>query len=278
MIRLVEFRDIKFYILRDDLLGEFNGNKARKLEYFLDLDLKTDIVSHGSSQSNAMYSLSVFAKIKGVKFHYFVSHLNENLRQNPIGNFGFALQNGMILHIDSERESAAKAYAKTNNMLFINEGVAMVQAQHGFKAQAKVISEYAKLHSKIFDIFLPSGTGTSAAYLSKYSEFDVYTCPCVGDSEYLRMQIHALEPNSDVKVLQPPKKYHFGDLKPELVKIWQELRDETGIEFELIYDPVGFITLLANFKNFKNDILYIHQGGVLGNISQLQRYKYKGMI
>ena len=61
--------------------GEFNGNKARKLEYFLHAGLGgiKRVVSYGSSQSNAMYSLSVFAKMKGLEFHYVVSNLSSNL-------------------------------------------------------------------------------------------------------------------------------------------------------------------------------------------------------
>ncbi|MBQ6223896.1 MAG: 1-aminocyclopropane-1-carboxylate deaminase, partial [Campylobacter sp.] len=48
----------KFWLLRDDLLGVINGNKARKLHYYLNADLSKfkKIVSYGSSQSNAMYS------------------------------------------------------------------------------------------------------------------------------------------------------------------------------------------------------------------------------
>ena len=77
------------WVLRDDLLGVFNGNKARKLAYFLNADLsKYDkIVSFGSSQSNAMQSMSVFAKIKGLEFHYVSEHLSSFLRENPCGNF-----------------------------------------------------------------------------------------------------------------------------------------------------------------------------------------------
>ncbi|MCD8213289.1 MAG: 1-aminocyclopropane-1-carboxylate deaminase, partial [Campylobacter sp.] len=48
-----------------------------------------------------------------------------------------------------------------------------------------------------------------------------------------------------------------------------------GVEFDLIYDPVGFLTLFANLDKFKNEILYIHQGGILGNISQKMRYERK---
>ena len=367
--------------------GEFNGNKARKLEYFLHADLGgiKRVVSYGSSQSNAMYSLSVFAKIKGLEFHYVVSNLNSNLAANPIGNFKFALENGMKIYVDKDRRARARALAyelagvkeneicggetanltdafdrnglnldkfdercsftdtnlsaknipnlqseiapnlqnlgrenlskfdesaklaganfggfvshKNSNLkksadqtssnlpaaqdcfigdsLFINEGVWQPQAETGFISQARQIERWADAEGKVVDIFLPSGTGTSAAFLAKHVKFDVYTCPCVGDADYLKSEIEALTPNSKARILQPPKKYHFGDLKPELYQIWREVCEQTGIEFELIYDPVGFLTMMANLGAFKNEILYIHQGGALGNISQKLRYERK---
>ena len=371
--------------------GEFNGNKARKLEYFLHAGLGgiKRVVSYGSSQSNAMYSLSVFAKMKGLEFHYVVSNLSTNLAANPIGNFKFALENGMKIYVDKDRRARSRALAcelaglkeseiwddetvnltdnrsesrlnlknaygsnlskfyelpgftdinlnaknmsnlqaqvkpnsqieksnlqdlnrqisskfdesaklagvnssecishKSSNLpdaqdcfigdsLFINEGVWQPQAETGFISQARQIERWAEAEGKTVDIFLPSGTGTSAAFLAKHVKFDVFTCPCVGDADYLKNEIEALTPNSKVRILPPPKKYHFGDLKPELYQIWREVCEQTGIEFELIYDPVGFLTMMANPGAFKNEILYIHQGGALGNISQKLRYERK---
>nr|WP_314787928.1 1-aminocyclopropane-1-carboxylate deaminase [uncultured Campylobacter sp.] len=382
--------------------GEFNGNKARKLEYFLHAGLGgiKRVVSYGSSQSNAMYSLSVFAKMNGLEFHYVVSNLNSNLASNPIGNFKFALENGMKIYVDKDRRARARALAcelaglkegeiygdeavnltdasdrnglnlkdtggsnlsnfderlgftdinlnaknmsnlqaevepnlqieksnlqdlnrqilskfdeqaeladvnstecishKNSNLkkiadqtssnlpavqdyfigdsLFINEGVWQPQAETGFISQARQIERWADAEGKTVDIFLPSGTGTSAAFLAKHVKFDVFTCPCVGDADYLKSEIEALTPNSKVRILPPPKKYHFGDLKLELYQIWREVCEQTGIEFELIYDPVGFLTMMANLGAFKNEILYIHQGGTLGNISQKLRYERK---
>ncbi|MGG7047864.1 MULTISPECIES: 1-aminocyclopropane-1-carboxylate deaminase [unclassified Campylobacter] len=267
----------KIWLLRDDLLGEFNGNKARKLERLLSVDLSQykGIISHGSSQSNAMYSLSVFAKMRRLNFHYVISHLSSYLSQNPTGNFKAALQNGMLLTVNENRELFAKEFAIKNSLLFIQEGVAMSEAEAGFKTQAAQIKEHAKKLGVKFDIFLPSGTGTSATYLAKNIDMSVFTCPCVGDSKYLKKQILALDPNSKVTILNPPKKYHFGDLKPELFEIWQQICKQSGVEFELLYDPVGFLTLKRHFQNFKNPILYIHQGGILGNESQLKRYQRK---
>ncbi|MBE3605885.1 1-aminocyclopropane-1-carboxylate deaminase [Campylobacter sp. RM13119] len=282
MIEKFKFRGREMFLLRDDLLGEFNGNKARKLEYFLNSDLKgiKRIVSHGSSQSNAMYSLSVFAKMRGLEFCFVVSHLNSNLQEKPVGNFKFALQNGMKIFVAQDRRSLAKELASQDDGFFIEEGVAMAEAEFGFKTQAMQIEKWCEKNSIRPDIFLPSGTGTSAAYLAKNSNLRVFTCPCVGDVKFLQDEIFALDKNSKVQILNPPKKYHFGDLKLELYKIWREILDETGVEFELIYDPVGFLTLFSNLDAFSGDILYIHQGGILGNISQKMRYerKFKGEL
>lgn len=296
--------------MRDDLLGVFNGNKARKLEYFLSSNLAgiTRLISHGSSQSNAMYSLSLFAKIRGLKFSYVVSHLSLNLRQNPVGNFKFALENDMELIVCEDRRKRARELACEPGAFYIEEGVAMSEAEQGFIKQAKEIEAWAEqmgfvreeesnlkhskfagklnlvdrlgqnelnLDEKALDIFLPSGTGASATYLARNIKFNVYTCPCVGDINYLKSEIAMLDPSSRVHILPPPRKYHFGDLRPELYDIWRKMLQDTGVEFDLIYDPVGLLTLSANLDKFRGEILYIHQGGQLGNISQLARYERK---
>jgi 1-aminocyclopropane-1-carboxylate deaminase len=47
----------------------------------------------------------------------------------------------------------------------------------------------------------------------------------------------------------------------------------------MLYDPTGWQVLLANVDKLDGEIMYIHQGGVLGNESMLPRYqrKYKDM-
>lgn len=266
----------KFWLLRDDLLGIFNGNKARKLHYYLNADLSKfkKIVSYGSSQSNAMYSLSVFARLKGLDFEFVVDHISENLRQNPCGNFKFSLENGMKIYENKNRREFALSL-KDEKTLFIEEGVAQSEAEFGFAVQGEFIDRFSTTQEKEFDIFLPSGTGASACYLAKHTKFSVFATPCVGDTQYLKKQILALDPHSTAQILPPPRKFHFGKPYAELYEIWGKAHAQTGIEFDLIYDPVGLLTLLANREKFTNEVLYIHQGGILGNISQLQRYKYK---
>ena len=99
-IEKTHFQGHSFYIKRDDLLHpDFSGNKARKFYYFLRNDFPDvkKLVSYGSAQSNAMYSLSVLAKMKGWEFEYFVDHVAEYLKENPQGNYAGALKNGMRL-------------------------------------------------------------------------------------------------------------------------------------------------------------------------------------
>ena len=276
-IEPIYFKGRRFWILRDDLIrGEFNGNKARKLAYFLNLNPINRFISHGSSQSNAMYSISVLAKMRGVKFIYFTHHICDFLLKNPCGNYAAALKNGMEIHLSDNPCQSAKNECKYSQDIFIPEGVAMSEAELGFKDQAKIIMDFAKKIGIKFDIFLPSGTGCSAAFLAKnLDDMSVWTTPCVGDSDYLKREILSLDPFSKVNILNPPKKYHFGKIYAEIYVIYKELLDSCGVEFELLYDGVGWLTLMANLDIFKGEILYIHQGGMLGNITLLDRYRRK---
>ncbi len=267
----------KFFIKRDDLINkDFSGNKARKFAYFLHhkpLHVKK-IISYGSNQSNAMYSLSVLAKILHVKFLYVCNHIPNFLKQNPVGNYKEALKNGMeIFTNDNPKQFAQNLICK--NSLFIKEGGAIKEAEYGIKMLADEINEWAQ--DKKYDIFLPSGTGTTALYLQKNTRLKVFTNPCVGDEEYLKKQFLELEENTKnhPTILNPPKKYHFGKPKIELLHMYEMLKKSTNIEFDLLYDPVGWITIKHHLQIFKNPIIYVHQGGLLGNVTLLHRYEKK---
>ena len=125
-------------------------------------------------------------------------------------------------------------------------------------------------------LFLPSGTGTTALFLQKYLDIEVLTTPCVGDENYLKKQFLELEKDetNHPTILKPKKKYHFGKLYRENFEIYKELKKEINIEFDLLYDPIGWNTLLDNIDE-KYQYLYIHQGGLIGNESMKARYIYK---
>ena len=285
----ITFGGYQFYIKRDDLLDfDFNGNKARKFYYFLEQDFKniSKIIAYGSAQSNALYSLSVLAKIKGVRLEYYVDHIAPFLKQNPIGNYKNALKNGVKfieLHLDNTPlEEYMQSLEITKNELLIDEGGRIKESQFGISLLAKEIKCWAQEKGfKDLNIFLPSGTGTTALFLQKNIDFPVYTCACVGDKEYLKKQFKMLE--KDEKnfpiIVDTPKKFHFGKLYRENYEIYKTLLEKTKIEFDLLYDPIGWLSLLNELKsntiNTKIPLLYIHQGGINGNEAMLERYQRK---
>ena len=269
----------RYFVKRDDLLhSDFSGNKARKFYYFLKNDLKgiEKIISYGSNQSNAMYSLSVLCKLKNLKFDYYVSHLPDILSKNPNGNYKEAVKNGMNLIIGEVPTSFQE------NELFIAEGGAIKEASFGIEILANEIKSWAKeqnIEAKKLKIFLPSGTGTTALYLQQYLQFEVLTNSCVADDDYLKKQFFALEDKNHPTILKKDKKYHFGKLYIEFYLKHIELLKQTNIEFDLLYDSLGWIVFEEFVKNLENKddyiFLYIHQGGVLGNKTMIERYKFK---
>ncbi len=274
----ISFEGHSFYLKRDDLLHpDFSGNKARKFHYFLENDFPsiTKIVSYGSAQSNAMYSLSVLAKMKGWEFEYFVDHVADYLKDNPHGNYKGALDNGTQVMLGSMQV----AENLDKNILYIEEGGRQKEAEYGIKILAQEIIYWQKENKlEEVNIFLPSGTGTTALFLQKYLPKNiVYTNPCVGGKEYLKKQFLELEKdeNHHPTILTLEKKHHFAKLYKENYKIWLKLQEQTGVVFDLLYDPLGWRTLLAHPEVLNKPILYIHQGGVLGNESMLLRYERK---
>jgi len=273
----IKFHNYNILIKRDDLLNfNFTGNKARKFQYFLENNFPdiTTVISYGSNQSNAMYSLSVLAKLKKWQFIYYVHHIPTFLKNNPSGNYKYALENGMIIKEGNPPKTLQ------SNQLFINEGGAIHEASYGIKNLAIELKNYITTNNlKNIKIFLPSGTGTTALYLQKYLDnIEILTTPCVGDKIYLQQQFTTLEPNLHQypTILTPPKKFHFGKLYKENYQIWLDIKQQTNIEFDLLYDPIGWQTLLYHQNKINlNNIIYIHQGGIIGNETMIERYHRK---
>ncbi len=291
-VQKMTFRGRSYYLKRDDLINPyFNGNKARKFDYFLNADLSnyTKVISYGGNQSNAMFSLAAFAKIKNLQFHYYLKPLPLFLKKNPTGNFKYALEFGMnyIELPDYEKffqkmSSPDKSYNLLGeDSLLIRQGGAEKEAEYGVRKMAEEINQWAEKNSiKKLSIFIQSGTGTTALYLQKHLNFKVYTTPNIGNTDYLLKQFALLE-NDNTKypvILETENKYTFGKPYKDFYNIWKEISEENNVEFELLYDPKTLIALAEHNKNIDGAIMYIHSGGVIGNESMLMRYKYKKMI
>lgn len=275
-VQKISFRNRQIFVKRDDLLHpDFSGNKARKfLYYFNNLPQHIDtIASYGGNQSNAMFSLSAFAKLKKLKFNYYTRPIPFYLKQKPAGNFLAALNNGMnIIEINSPNE-----IPEEENTFFIKQGGAEPYAEVGLKQLAQEIDDFAlKQNFSNLTIFLPSGTGATAVFLQKNSRFRVFTTPCVGNEDYLSQQFFELVPNkkNHPQILNLHKKFQFGRPYPEFLKIWTELTIQTNIEFDLLYDPPGWLALMRHFQILQEPVLYIHCGGTAGNQTMLSRYCY----
>ncbi len=279
-VEQIVFDNSPFYLKHDERIHpDFSGNKARKFHYFLTHDFPKirRVVSYGSAQSNAMYSLSILARMRGWVFDYYADHIAGYLRDHPHGNYARALANGMQLHTTPRPEILPP------DTLLIHEGGRQSEAEYGVAILAKEITDWQQEQGiDHLDIFLPSGTGTTALYLQKTlltSHFSlltkVYTTPCVGDGSYLRKQFAMLEPDEKMwpTTLDLPRKYHFGKLYREFYEIWIELQQQTGVTFDLLYDPKGWLALLKHRDQMGQHLLYLHQGGLQGNESMLRRYE-----
>jgi len=287
----VLFQKHTFFVKRDDCLGpQLSGNKARKLYYLATHEVPElhTVISYGSVQSNYLSALSWLARERGWRFDYCVKRVPEFLLQQAVGNFAMALENGANIVSqgnDSELvlEDFARQRAEDLNGVFMPEGGAHPWAESGIEQLAREIVQWAEqVRIQDLQVFLPSGTGTMAVFLQTHLPFPVYTCACVGNGDYLREQWQSLLPNKAnlPKILPTPKKYHFSQLYPEYLSIWEVLKAQTEISFDLLYDPLGWLSLLLALENGELrrefPIMYIHQGGVLGNETMLKRYKRNG--
>jgi 1-aminocyclopropane-1-carboxylate deaminase len=280
-VQLVEINKHKIYIKRDDLIDPiFSGNKGRKLHYYLERDFPhiNTLISYGGTQSNMMYALSCLAKIRNWQFIYFTRFIPKQIKKLEVGNYFFAIQNGMDMReLKHDYDSTISQLTANSHQLLIHQGGHQIEAQHGMQILAQELLAWAKDNFiENFNVFLPSGTGTSALYLQQALKTQlVYTTNCVGSAAYLRKQFLELSlyENDHPHILEN-NKFRFSELNKELVSIFNLLKIQTGIEFDLIYDPVGWYFLLEKIHTLTPyPTIYIHCGGTLGNTTQLLRYQ-----
>lgn len=276
-----EYFGRQIYVKRDDLLHpEFSGNKARKLAYFLMEEFAeiTTLVSYGGTQSNLMYSLSALAKLRGWQFIYYCYKPSQIALDQIVGNLAGAIANGMQLSIvehNLDQRIADLQLAK--DTLLVKQGAAEETARFGIMQLAAEIRSWARQFSYArLAVFLPSGTGATALYLQYYlPEFIVYTTNCVGDTDYLKQQWDRLDANLTKPQILANTKYRFATPHRELWDKYQEISAISYIEFDLVYDPVGWQILSQHLQDISEPILYIHCGGQMGNPTMKQRYKYQ---
>ncbi|MCS6238988.1 1-aminocyclopropane-1-carboxylate deaminase/D-cysteine desulfhydrase [Shewanella baltica] len=193
-----------------------------------------------------------------------------------------ALQTGSA-RLSCQEYIETQVLANEPTALFIPEGGRCSYAEYGVNVLAQEIVQFAQANDLVdLTVFLPSGTGTTALFLNQYfirqqTAIRVVTCAVVGGDDYLRLQFSMLNPNTleHPQIVNVGKKYHFGKLYPEFYAMWQRVC-ASGVQFELLYDPLGFIVLEDYLLRSEfGHVMYLHQGGILGNETMLPRYQRK---
>jgi 1-aminocyclopropane-1-carboxylate deaminase/D-cysteine desulfhydrase-like pyridoxal-dependent ACC family enzyme len=277
-----------FFVKRDDLIHPLlSGNKSRKLQTFIDLPSSalTHVYSYGGSQSNAMVAIAALCHNKGWQFEYLTKTVATAAKSQVAGNLHTALQLGMQLHevahaAYSEAVEAMRSQADTcEKSLFIPQGGASEHAKPGIERLADEIMQWQRASGyDSIAVVTPSGTGTTASLISRCMPMNqVYTTPSVGDEAYLRQQIEALcEYPENLVILKSRTKHAFGKPAPRYLDIYKALK-HAGIEFDLLYAPKMWM-MIEQLAELDKPLLYVHSGGVSGNPTMLERYRYKGMV
>ncbi len=283
------FHNTEFLIKRDDLISPtINGNKAYKFYFLLEKEFDR-IISYGGNQSNAMTALSFIAHYKKAEFIYITKPLSSYLANHIDGNLRIALDNGMRLHFETNLAEEAKALYKkdSNNSIFISQGGMCEGAKIGIMKLAEAIFA---LNLNDLCVFYASGTGTSALYLQlclnylsrNTRKISVVTTPSVGDEIYLREQFSNVTKHTKYypTIILSHSKIPFATPHKEIIDIYKQWLN-IGVEFDLIYDCLLWRAILDNIdvlKTHYKHFLFLHSGGISGNITQLKRYRYTGIL
>jgi 1-aminocyclopropane-1-carboxylate deaminase/D-cysteine desulfhydrase-like pyridoxal-dependent ACC family enzyme len=273
------------WVKRDDLLhSHFGGNKARKLAFLLNLPANNSqrIISYGGNQSNLMLALAALCQLKQWHFTYYTRSLSQMAAANPAGNLAASLNYGMVLieYPGNLNELATTLKPQlTEHDLLIEQGSYQVEAELGIASLAAELRVFARLNNFAqMAIFIASGTGTSAFYLQRnLPEFKVYTTNCIGSSQWLSQQfaqLSELSPSPCLPIILPNNTYRFATPHLELLTTINSIEQLSGIEFDRVYDPVGWQILLANLAAFSEPLVYIHCGGTMGNVTMDKRYAF----
>ena len=155
-------------------------------------------------------------------------------------------------------------------------------------------------------VCIPGGTCTTALFLhreiqrqmkiSSYSHLDISVAviPCVGDADYARRQMVALDlaTGGDGNIKNLPQilsstttatYYSFGQPHVDILDTYREMKEDHGICLDLLYGASAWTLLLQHWDSSKimnsplsnRQVMYVHSGGLKGNASQMTRYKQK---
>jgi 1-aminocyclopropane-1-carboxylate deaminase len=278
---LFKKKGIQVFVKRDDLIHPFiSGNKWRKLKYTLiqAKALKKDhLVTFGGAYSNHLIATACAAAKFGFRSTGFV-------RGEEVKNHSLMLCRmfGMNLIFADREGYKDKAelfdhyFSADADSYFINEGGA---GEEALKGCSELISE---LEQSFDHIFCAAGTGTTAAGLlmgieQTASPASLHAVSSLKNGSFLKDDIGKYNVNTQNLILHCD--YHFGGYAKttsELLNFIKQFASSTGILLDQVYTGK---TAYAIYDMIKNDqfqagskILLIHTGGLLGLLSQAEKF------
>lgn len=264
-------------VLRTDLLHEVvSGNKWFKLQYYLkdamDKGYKR-ILTFGGSYSNHIVATAFAAQKTGLKSVGVIR--GELSPKNPSYTLHHAQQYGMKLEFVSREEfnNKAKIASRFSDYYIINEGGYGILGAQGASEMLTGIANYQKYDF----IVLAVGTATTMAGIINAASLNqkIYGISVMKNNNSLLTELRQLlNMPIDNKKYSILHDYHFGGYAKkatQLIDFMNMFYRETDIPTDFVYTAKAAYALkdlcVQNILTSKSNILFIHTGGLQGNMS-----------
>ncbi len=275
----------QLFIKRDDLIDPLiSGNKWRKLKYQLaeaqDQHKKT-LVSFGGAYSNHLLALASASAKFGFKSVAFVR--GEEVRK-PSETLLLCEMLGMkLIYVCREDYKNKKAlfdarFANDADAYFIDEGGFSAL---GAKGCEEIISELTEEYS---DIFIAAGTACTSAgilnaiYKNKLNTHLYSVVVHNGLEEIITNLTQLLLPDTRYSLLDTQEYGRYAQHTDELLQFCIDFQRNTGI----LLDPIYTAKALAKCYKWMQEnpstntlkkILFVHTGGLLGNLGKMKAFE-----
>lgn len=281
-----------YYIKRDDLTDlALGGNKARKIEYFLEDIFKNNndyVVTYGSYQSNHCRIVSSIAAKYNKKCLLILSGSKKELEYNG-NDLIYILSDTELVWCENDKVSEVidreieKLKNKGYNPYFIQGGGHGNLGTHSYVEAYKEIKHQSEILNIKFDyIFLASGTGTTQAGLIQGKEIYKGKEKIVGISiarnqdrgkevinESLKDYNNEFNKKgslniNDIIFIDSYRGEGYSDLNQEISKVIKDIFKRNSIILDPTYTGKAFYGMKEYIRENKiknKNILFIHTGG-----------------
>ncbi|MFN5705298.1 MAG: 1-aminocyclopropane-1-carboxylate deaminase/D-cysteine desulfhydrase [bacterium] len=273
--------NIELYIKRDDLIDPLiSGNKWRKLKYTL-IDAreknKNTLVSFGGAYSNHLIALAAAAarfNFKSVGFVRSDEGIPNNICMSLCQSMGMKI---ITVSREAYRDKNAifnEYFLTSDDAYFIDEGGISALAAQGMQ-------ESMHEHDEVFtDIYLASGTGCSTAGVLNYvneKKLNTKVHTVIVHKGIDEVLVNIQEFSNDISALQIHDTNELGRYAkhtPELLKFIIDFQKNTGILIDPIYTGKALFILYKNLQSLSKNckILFIHTGGIWGNVGKIDAF------